>query len=70
MRHLHKDARPISGGFIASAGPPVSEVFQYLHAVPDDIVGFLTFDMADEADTAGVVLEPRIIESLVGILMV
>ena len=57
MGHLQKDARPVAGGFVAPAGPPVTEVHQDFQAVLNDGVRLAAFDMTYQADPAGVVLK-------------
>ena len=66
MRDLDEDAGAIAGFGIAAAGAAVGEVDQDLDAFDDDVVGFLALDVGDEADTAGVVLEARVVETLGG----
>ena len=49
---------------LAPARAPVEQVDEQLQRLADDAVGLLTLDVDDEADPAGVVLVPRIVEPL------
>jgi hypothetical protein len=44
----------------------VRQIDQNLYALDDNIVRFLTFNVGDEPDTAGIVLVAGIVESLRG----
>ena len=62
--HLHQDARAVAGIHLASAGAAVQQVDEQLQGLADDAVGLLALDVNDEADAAGVVLVPRIVQPL------
>ena len=64
MRHLQQNAGAVAGVFFAAARAAVIEILQHRQRLLDDLVGLFTFDMNDEADAAGVVLETRIIKPL------
>jgi hypothetical protein len=70
MGHLHKDARPIAGGFVASAGPPMAEVHQDFQTILDDGMRLAAFDVTYQADPASVVLKTRIIQSQAGLVII
>ena len=55
---------PSPGLGIAAARAAVLEVEQHRDALLDDVVRLLAADVRDEADAAGVVLEGRIVETL------
>ena len=64
VRHLHQDAGAVAGQRIAAARAAMRQVLQNLQALLHDVVRLDAFDVGDEADAAGVVLEPRIVQSL------
>ena len=64
IRHLHQDAGAVAGVHLAAARPAVEQVDEQLQRLADDAVALLTLDVDDEADAAGVVLVPRIVEPL------
>ena len=59
--NLHRDAGAISRIDLAPHRAAVLEVDQYLKGFGDNCVGFLPIHVDDEADTATVVLELRIV---------
>jgi hypothetical protein len=61
IRHLDQDAGAVAGVHFASARAAVLQVDQYLEAAGDDGVGSPSGDIDDEPNTAGVVLERRIV---------
>src|ERR1019366_8358933 len=64
--HLHQHARPVAGVRLGARGPAVVEVLQYLYRLLQDLVRLAPLHVHDEADSAPVVLEPRIGEALLG----
>ena len=66
VRNLDQDAGAVAGFRIAAARSAVRQIDQNLYALDDDFVRFLTFDVGNEADTAGVVLVAGIVKSLRG----
>ena len=66
VRHLHENARAIAGVFLAAAGAAMVEIHQNLDGVLDDLVGLPALDIDQKADATGVVLEPRIVKTLLG----
>ena len=61
MGHLHEDARPVAGGFVAPAGPSMAEVHQNFQTILDDGMRLAALDVTYQADPASVVLKTRII---------
>ena len=66
VRDLDEDAGAVAGFRIAAAGSAMGQVDEDLNALDDNVVRFLTLDIRDEADSAGVVLMARIVKSLRG----
>ena len=66
VRDLDQDAGAVAGLRIAAAGAAVRQVDQDLDALDDDVVRFVTLDVGDEADAAGVVFSARVVETLRG----
>ena len=66
VRNLDQDAGAVAGFRIAAAGSAMRQVDQNLDALDDDFVRFLTLDVGNEADSAGIVLMARIVKSLRG----
>ena len=64
VRHLHQDAGAVAGVDLASARAAMQQVDEQLQRLADDAVGLLALDVNDEADAAGVVLVPRIVQPL------
>ena len=63
---MHQDARPVAGAGIGPHGPAMGEADQDLQALLDDAPAFDVLDVADEADTAGIMLIGGIVETLGG----
>ena len=59
-------AGAVAGVDLAAAGAAVVEVLQDLDGLLEDLVRLASLDVDDEADAAGVVLELRVVESLLG----
>ena len=66
VRHLNQDAGAVAGVGFAAAGAAVLEVDEHLQGVPDDGVRTAALRVHDEADAAGVVLVPRVVEAVGG----
>ena len=64
VRRAHQDAGPVAAVLLAPARPPVVHVLQHLQRVTHDLMAGLALDVADEADAAGVLLEPRVVQAL------
>ena len=64
VRNLNQDAGAVAGFRIAAAGAAMRQVDEDLQSLGDDVVRLLALDVDDEADTAGVVLVLRIVETL------
>ena len=64
--HLQQHAGAIAGVGLAAAGAAVVEVLQHLDRLLQDLVRLAALDVDHEADAAGVVLEPGIVEALLG----
>ncbi len=64
VRNLHKDAGTVAGARIGADCAAVFQVAQDGQRVLDDLVRGLALDVGDEADAAGVLVEPRIVEAL------
>ena len=64
MRHLDEHARAVAGVGLAAARAAMVEVPQHLDRLLQDVVRFAALDVDDEADAAGLVLEPRIVKTL------
>ena len=66
VRNLDQHAGAVAGFRIAAARSAMRQIDQNLYALDDNIVRFLTFDVGDEADAAGIVLVAGIVKSLRG----
>jgi len=66
VRQLDEDAGAVTGVDLRSGGAAVVEVAQHLQAVRDHLVRLAAVHIDDEADAAGLVFEPRIVEALFG----
>ena len=66
VRHLEQHAGAVAGVDLAAAGATVVEVLQDLDGLLEDAVGLAPLDVDHEADAAGVVLELRVVEPLLG----
>ena len=64
VRNLDEDAGAVAGFRVAAAGAAVGQVDENLDALDDDVVGFLALDAGDEANSAGIVLMARVVQSL------
>ncbi len=66
MRNLKQDARAVARIRVAAGRAPMFQFAQHVQALLDDGVGFMAFDMRDEADAAGVVFKLRVVQSMRG----
>jgi len=66
MRHLHEHARAIARVGLAAGSAAVVEVRQDLQRLLQDLVRFAPVHVRHETDAAGIVLEGRIIQALLG----
>ena len=64
--NLDQDAGAVAGVDLAPAGAAMQQVDENLQRLADDGVRAHAFDVDDEADAAGVVLEGRVIQALRG----
>ena len=64
VRHLDEHARAVAGIGLATTRAAMVEVAQHLDGLLHDAVGFPALHVDDEADAAGLVLEPRIVKTL------
>ena len=64
MRHLHQNAGTVAGERIATAGPAMRQVDQNFQPLPHNLMALLAMHVDDEAHSAGIVLEGRIVQSL------
>jgi hypothetical protein len=64
MGNLKKDSGPISGIHLSPGCPAVRQIFQDGQRLPDDLMGFAAFNVDHKTDSAGVMLETGIIQSL------
>jgi len=64
VRNLDEHSGAVAGFRIAAASAAVGQVDEYLDALDDNVVGFITFDTGYEADTAGIMFQAGMIESL------
>ena len=64
--NLDEDAGAVAGVRLAAGRAAVVEVLEDLDRLLQDPVGLAALDVDDEADAAGVVLEPRVVKPLLG----
>ena len=62
--HLNQEASAVAGLRVRARRASMSEVYEGFEALLDDVVGLPTLDVGDETDSAGVVLEARVVEAL------
>src|SRR5579862_5182373 len=62
MRQLHEDACAIASARIAPASATMRQVVEHAHALLDNLVRFLARDVGYKANSAGVMLECRIVQ--------
>ena len=66
VRHLQEHAGAVAGIGLAAGGATMVEVFENLDRLAQDLVRRAALHVHDEADAAGVVLKPRVVEALLG----
>ena len=66
VRRLDEDARAVAGIGLAAARAAMVQVQQHLQGLLDDGVGLPAFDVGHESHPAGLVLELRIVQALLG----
>ncbi len=64
VRHLDEHPRAVAGIGLRAAGAAMRQVFEHLQALPDDFVRRFALDVDHEADATGVMLEPRVVQTL------
>ena len=64
VRDLHENARAVAGERVRTHRAAMGQVLEDLQAMLDDGVARAAFQVGDEADATGIVLELRIVESL------
>ena len=63
MRHLDKDAHPITGVFLTATGAAMQEVLQYGKCIGDDPVRLAAFHVNDKTYAAGIMFLGRLIKT-------
>jgi hypothetical protein len=66
MRNLQEDACAVASVFLAAARTAMFQTQQYLNCLDNDVVRFSSLDMDYEPQPTGIMLELRIIQSLLG----
>lgn len=64
MRDLEKNSRAIAGAGIAPLRAAVSEIFENLEPLADDVMRLPALDVDDKADPARIFLVLRVVEPL------
>jgi hypothetical protein len=64
MRRLHQNARAIPGIRLATARAAVIQIDQRANGVANNGVRLPAFDVGNEAHTAGIVFELRVVKTL------
>jgi hypothetical protein len=64
LRDLQQDARPVAGVGFAAGSAAMPQVQQDRQGILDDSVRTPAFDVNHEADSAGIVLKPRVVKPL------
>ena len=64
VRDLHQNSRAIAGARIGAHGAAMLEVAQDGERILDELVRFASFDVGDEADPAGILIERRVVQAL------
>src|SRR5581483_1150640 len=63
MRDLHQDAGTVAEARIGADGAAVLEVAQDGQRIGNDLTRLLALDVGDKADTAGILLERRVVKT-------
>jgi len=66
MRGLDENARAVSGICFATASATMIQIQENAQRLTNDSVGFSTFDINEETNTASFMLELRIVQALFG----
>ena len=66
MRHLHEDAGAVARFFLAAAGAAMLQIQENLDRHFDNVVRLAIVQIDDEADAAGIVFVPGVIQPLPG----
>ena len=66
VRHLQQDARAVARVDLGAAGTAMVQVLEHLDRLLEDPVGLVALDVDDEALAAGVMLEARVVQALLG----
>jgi len=66
VRSLQQDARAVAGVLLRAGRAAVLQVEQHLEGLDDDVVRRAPLDVGDEPETAGIVLERRVVQPLLG----
>ena len=64
VRHLHEHAGAVASVGLAATGATMVEVLQDLDGLPEDVVGLAALDIGHETEATGVVLELRVVQTL------
>ncbi len=64
VRDLHQDAGAVTGARIGADRAAMLEIAENGERVVDDLVRLAAFDIGDEADAAGILVERRIVKTL------
>src|SRR5689334_1283959 len=63
VRHLHQNARAVTGQRVAAASATMSEIDEDFQTLADNFVRFFPMHVHDEAHAAGIVFERRVVET-------
>jgi hypothetical protein len=66
MRHLHQYARAVACVFFASTRAAMIKILENRQCLLDDLMRFFALDVYNESNSTSVVLEARIIKTLLG----
>jgi len=64
--NLHQDASPVTGVVLAARSATMRQIGQDFQGTDHDVVRLFTVDSDNKTDAAGIVLEPGIIQALLG----
>jgi hypothetical protein len=70
MGYLEQDARPVTGRFITAGGAAMLKVEQDPVAQLEDVMAGRAVDIDDRTYTAGVMLIPRLVQTMVSMCLV
>ena len=66
MRDLRQYTRAVAGVALVARAAAVAHIVEDRQRLADYLMGLAPLDVHDEADSAGIVLEPRIVQALLG----